>query len=908
MSTYIHGSFRNRDNQDIIVEIRSPYGLGEYHIGENDSSPIKFAKDPVEITTECDDMFTHIIKKECSITLMTKLFLGSMLFTGDDRNVTVNVYNDNSCLFSGYVKPKSFSQAWANEQEEFEIKAFDYLSTLENHYLTDVTSYKSLKSQNNILSFKDYLSRILPTYTWYDMSKTIQGYVDIFDVCGVSMNAFLGEDEDKLMSNEEILNAILMFLNLHAVQDGNNIFLFDWKTIGSNMQVWNNLFSGQTLRLTTQPITIQKEDYASNDTNVSMADLYNRVSVKAKFEKKDEVGTATLDSDELKYYNNYKQLYYSELISEGQGVASAVAFKKVLNQIDTNWENIVYTDYDAWYRNDYYMKWGYNPNWKLYYQNKPIEDWLEYDQQGNVVNQHRIMQFLKTNPFMPAIVSIGKSDKPINNKTYTRRNSNNSGVTGKIELKNYLVISVNGNLDDSNAEYNNINNRIKSACGNTSDYIESAKGLLSYEGDSGLFSPADDDTTNYLIFSGNIILNPVRQQSGWMPFFGSGGSWPNQHDTKLSKHIDMAKSDSLPWPVDVSKNGDGGRYAQMFYTCYDPAQGFEQLAKDALMTYPFVDEDGARELRYRYSAHWDDTDKIDKLEVLVCQMKIGDKYLVETTNSDGQKPTYSWKTYDECPTYDGVKKTTFTIGPDIDIDDYIIGKEYEICNTADGRYTNNKGLAIPIKKSDALSGAVSFKILSVCNGKFNEITRTHPTMFRHTSYDDHWKNILSHVSSIWLKDFKMYIVSDNKGYDVENDNTDLVYYSDENHDSIEKHDDIEFTINTQPSTDLLLAHGIGSNVSNSNVVNMKTNISVQEIHETNTGEDAIAEHLYINQYYQQYSVPRIIVESTLKNNYPHFMLQMLRYTNIEEEPIDTVPLSATFNVRDNTMTITSIQV
>lgn len=907
MSTYIHGSFRNRENQDIIVEIRSPYGLGEYTVGENENSPIKFAKDPIEITTECEDMFTHVIKKECTITLVSSMFLGAMLFTGNDRNVTVKVYNGNFCLFSGYVKPKSFSQAWANEKEEFEINAVDYLSTLENHYLNDITSYKALKEQNNVLSFKEYLSRILPTYTWWDKSKTVAVNGDVFDNLGVSMNVFLGDDEEKMMNNEEVLTTILTYLNLHIIQEGNNIFIFDWKTIGSNQTTWYSIFSNNTFEMNSGIISVTKDTYASNDTNLSMADIYNRISVKANFEKKDEVGTSPLDSGEIKYYNNYKQLYFSELFSFGSGSSSANAFRNVLKKIDTNWENIDYTDYDAWDRTDYYMKWGYNPNWRLFYQGQPIEKWLEYDSNGNVVNQHRIMQFLKTNAFMPAIVSIGKNENVINNKRSTRLNADGTGVTGKIDMKNYLVISVNGNLDDSAEEYSRINQRIKSACGNANDYIESATGIFSYEGESGLFSPGDDETTNYLIFSGNMILNPVRKHSGWLNMFGGvfGGYstvLPSAPDVKLSTHIDYAKGDAWPSVIDIRK--EDGRYCHMFYTCYDPAKGLEQLDKNAVMCYPFVDDEPSRELRYAYSGHWDETDRINKFEVLVCQMKIGDKYLVELSNGDRQKPRYAWRTLDQCPTYEGTKITTFTLGFDPEIDDYIIGKEYEICNTADGRYTNNKGLAIPIKRSDALSGKVEFKILSVCNTQFNEITRRHPTMFRSTKYYDNWKNVLSHVSSIWLKDFKIYVVSDNKGYDVDNDNTDLVYFSDTNPDSIEKHDDIDFNINTQPSTEVLLAHGISTNISNTNVVDLKSNVGIQVIREKWTNEEAMPEHLYINQYYQQYSVPRVIVESTLKNNQAHPMLQMYNYTEIG----NTVPLSSSFNVKDNTITMTSIQV
>lgn len=44
-----------------------------------------------------------------------------------------------------------------------------------------------------------------------------------------------------------------------------------------------------------------------------------------------------------------------------------------------------------------------------------------------------------------------------------------------------------------------------------------------------------------------------------------------------------------------------------------------------------------------------------------------------------------------------------------------------------------KGTAIPIKKSDALSGAVVFRILGPVNLTWNDITRRHPSFWRHTN-------------------------------------------------------------------------------------------------------------------------------------------------------------------------------
>ena len=50
-----------------------------------------------------------------------------------------------------------------------------------------------------------------------------------------------------------------------------------------------------------------------------------------------------------------------------------------------------------------------------------------------------------------------------------------------------------------------------------------------------------------------------------------------------------------------------------------------------------------------------------------------------------------------------------------------------------------KGTAIPIKKSDALSGAVVFRILGPVNLTWNDITRRHPSFWRHTKWYNNTK-------------------------------------------------------------------------------------------------------------------------------------------------------------------------
>ena len=905
MSTYIHGSFKNKKEEYITVEIKSKNGLGDYVIGEDDSFKIYFASDPVEISYSVDELFEHIIKKECKLTLVTGEYLGDLLFSGNEKDTTVKVWkNGDICLFSGYVEPYTYSQGWAYRLEEFTLNCIDELSCLQYQFITDESSWDDMYAKNNILSFKDYISMILPTRTFWDMSKTVNSQ-SLLDIAGVSLNVFLGDGPDHISTNEEILEEILKYCNLHAIQEGEDIFLFDWDTIGSNITTWYNIYDGSTKSLSATTINVTNDLYMSDDTNISMADVYNQIQIKCKLEDKDEVISSPLSSDDTYSYSDYKHLWFSEFISEGDGSRSLNAFKSVIRQGVESPENIVYTDYDQWYRNDYYFKWNYNPKWTLMYKGKNIRNWLEKDSNDKYINMWRIMKAMRQNKFMPALLSVGKHEKRIDSRNSSRIGSNGA-VSGTISMSNYLVISVNGEYtsrgyDDSNTKFVEIENAINEAS-NFNSATGDCDGLLYFEGDSALYSPTDDETTNYLIFNGSIVLNPVRRQSSII------GNTLNPASSSSETTFGWFYQ-STTWgnsdygAVPVSQNGNGGRYAMQFWGNENQAD-LEHPMNSELMIYPFTNEEKAQELEYNYSDRGDKTDKFDKIPVLECEMKIGDKYLVETyENGNKQKPLYHWYTYAQCPTEDGYKKTTFSLGFDPDIGDYIIGKEYELANTVDGRYSNEKGTAIPIKKSDALSGKVSFKILGVVNTQWNEITRRHPTMFRHTKYYDNWKIIMSHVSSIWIKDFGVKIISDNKGKELPNQSKDIVYISDEAKGYLKKKDDIDFVINTALTTEELIALGIDNNVSNTNVVNMTTNNPLESIHDVCTGETNRAERLYINQYYNIYSTPKPIINTVLKDNNRYPFLHLYNFNGFG----NMIPLSITKNVKDNIIEISCIK-
>lgn len=619
---------------------------------------------------------------------------------------------------------------------------------------------------------------------------------------------------------------------------------------------------------------IKGEHYAGDDTNLSMSEVYNQIIAKCEFETRDEVLGSMLDSDKITPYVNIKQKFLREYVSAGEGSRAQNGFKEIVKSGQNG--AIPYSSYDAWYCREWYFKWNFNPDWQLRYNLRDIESVLETDSNGNYINQWKILQKMKQTRFFPALVSVGKSSVELSYK--------NQKQNGTIEMDDYLVISCNGNRENTEEAATKFDNDNITAAGGQG-YLED-NGILKYiGGESGMFSPRDEETTNYVIFSGSMILNPVMDISG--SSFWGGMYRVNKPDTTFSEVLStvdyLMKGNTCP----VSNNGDGGFYCQQFYTSVKPTD--EQTPNNSInLIYPFVNEDKQKSLAYNYSDKGDKTDKFDKVPVLECELRIGDSYLEEYETGDKQKTAYRWTK----------ARASFTIGIDPNIGDYIVGKEYELANTVNGRFSNERGTAIPIKKSDALTGEVHFKIIGLVNTWWNEITRRHPTMFRHTSYQDHYRLLLNNVSSIWLKSFNMKIISDNNGYDTGNSNKDLLYISLEQLDYLKKKDDITFKINTMPTTDELIRLGINSNVSNTNVVNMSNSTPLETIVSKGTKERP--ERIFIDEYYNLYSKPKVIMETTLKDNLNYPMQKMYNFTGFK----NMIPMKNIQNLKYNTITLT----
>lgn len=865
----IQGSFRDFDNNLITVTFNCSSNLT---IGEDG---LFFTGDPLTISTTNDDTFNTIIRKSATINLATDTYLGDRLYAANARSIDVTITKNSEIIFWGFVDPNTFKQPYSRPLETFEINCIDYLSTLQYYNYNNATAsnYHSKVTNMGQHSFYGLLYNILNTDDiYFDNSKQLSSTNtnNIFNVLGVSDKVWYGEDFDDVFTQEEVLQEILQYLNLHIIQEGKSFYIFDWQTIRNGKRAYWYYFktSANTYLSIPQTTTLIGDLHSDSDTNISFDAVYNQIKVKDKITKQETLFISPLDKDEITSPFTGKSKYLTEYWTDGNSVNAYIDFFHLVKgeEIERN------SDYQT---NDYYIQYMQNPYWTFTDANgNNISNLLETDSKGVFINQYKLPKYIFEHKLTSSIFKIGKVAK--------KKNQTDNSILNNMEESNVMVISVNGN------ERNNDTYALP-----TSEEIYKRQPIAIYNGNIGgiSLSPIDDDTTNYLVFSGKFYLQPIVYESG-VKYCSTNNNFnsikntslesANYLQTKLPKAPFYDKN-TIPSPIEsnvVYGDYKNGRYytRQFFQYKYNTDKKGQSDSTSPYVGFQPIDTtemEQAGGLEFKYCKYGDSNygkvDHFKKLPILECELIIGNKYLVEYDITEDGDSTFGWFTKDNLPqvTIDGetVTLSTFSLGVNPAIGDNIIGKEYEIQNTIEATFniSGANGTAIPIKKTDNLSGEMQFKILGPVNSVWDEITKRHHSFWRRHKFYEGLRIVLAHIQNIFISDFECKIYSDNGGLST-NDNSDLVYSSAETNDYIKSKEDIEFKIITQLTSEEANSKGFSNTVNVNSVINDNTNLPINSIYNNLSKETAKPEEHYIDQYFTEYSKPKILLETSLHNS------------------------------------------
>lgn len=848
------GTFYNDQNDAITVVILTKGdNTKQVEIG-NEKDGIFFTDDPVEITSQVNDTFDHLLCYQASVRLLCKNFVPDF-FCSSCRDAVVNILRNEECIFAGYIEPQAFSQGYNEDYDEVELTCIDCLSALSYSNYRNVGAaavlYDALKGKAAQRTFYDIIAEILndvgeaANYVgggafeiWYDGSKALSNETgeevyNIFRNISINELLFFGDEEDDMWTQEDVLNEILKYLNLHIVQEGTDFYIFSWESIRNRSYVdFYTIDNGIVRNIQIPTLLVGKDiEVADCDTKISIGETYNELLLTDNVTEVDDMIESPLDDESLVAAGNF-QKYMTEYIAEGEGKTAYNSMKAMTTGGKTDWQDASQVDWFCWPKAV--------TNWKFYgiENGERVDMYEKYPANG--IRQQDILDKGLTAGIGACVCAFGKIER--------KNGGNTSSLVTSVSMDNYLIISTMGRSGYPSEE------DILASCP-VAEYTGNKSG--------GTFSPTDSDTINYIVISGKMVLNPVMNVTDVFGRMSLEASWnsPYWHKTVPSRN-----------------NKDGRYYTRKYWYSEqwneEPVGYGEANNADSVHSfYPYTGT-GPQEHEYKYSAVGTATDTIKRVGLISCMLIIGDKCVVEcnkgdknavggTSQGEGDTDDFVWKRYkerSECASDDEYYAQSFTIGIDPKLKDKIIGTEFEIRKNAP--YTKGitaEGTAIPIRMSGHVSGSVQFKILGPVNAEWNEVTRRHPSFWRHTKWSQDSHLLLQEINSIMLKEFKVEVISDNGKIGAVSDEKDIVYKSDTGESFVNRKDNLEFRITTALTSKECKALGVNNAVKLSSPQNEKDKNALVSIYDRNQNLADKPEKLYVDAYWKEWHEPRVVM-------------------------------------------------
>ena len=748
-----------------------------------------------------------------------------------------------------------------------------------------------------------HIEQVATPHIWYDKSRQMtDGTVNVFERLSVSGGYLLGETEDDVWTYSEVLDAILKYLNLHIVQIGFDFYIFDWNTSkNSNVIDWIDILTGDKKTTTNGIVNVTKSMYADNSTQITMSDVYNQIMLTDKVEKLDDVILSPFDNDSL-IDVAYKQHYMDEFGASGEGDKAYNAFKRMMKG---ELPQANYNDNDSAYRREWWFNVKKSNNWRFLKNNVDCYSVIPVDGNNKYYQQWQLCKSLYETPFTSGIVSFGAGEK-INTANY----KNIDNITS---FTNYLCIAVNGNgvdeksstnSDDGNDYFWNLYGNNRTPFPSDDDLKNSNMRIEYINPTDAQYSSGSADVTNYLLFSGKITMTIPQQRTG-INVEGSVllHNYTDAANDNRRNYLDYAvflkrnhTYNHIKYLIDNNKyfkyctvpdesNDDGQYYTNLFYTTNYPNAETETTDEyHNMLCPPQIFGSQAKRFRYdltgktSYYSRNGGYDVIPFVDILACQLSIGNMYCEEYIDSSTGEKKFNWVSENDLKTRgngtgytvlpDGTTRYNAYINIAIDINSgqYLIGESHDIYNNIRTNMgIDKKGMAIPLPFDKHLSGELRFTIIGPVNTTWDQGIRRHPTWFRHSSYTENYVSILPHIGHIWIEKFDVNIVTDGGKNAVAND-SDIVYVSDEQHKYIKKKDDIEFKFITTLTAEDAAKMGVNIDVARNNIIDASDGSSVINIVNNITNETNKPEKFYVDDYYNEYHTPRIIVDTALHNS------------------------------------------
>ena len=270
------GYFSDYNNKEYKIEIITNNVTGQ-------TKEIQLSGEPFSLETVSNGLYSNLKLHNATINIVNKDALFD-LYSSTAKGTKVSVTSGDDVIFKGYATPVSYSQPYSNILEVIELQAVDGISILE--YI----KYQSFN--RTIVSFKDILKKCLKAcecdyrYLYYPYNFLIGSdsnahlYLDRLSIS--ELNFFDDDAENTAWSMKEVLEEMMKFLGMSLTVYNNDVYLIDYNYINNNQFNYHKYDIENDTELGMQQLNNVIDltgKIASNDTNISLSETYNKVTV-----------------------------------------------------------------------------------------------------------------------------------------------------------------------------------------------------------------------------------------------------------------------------------------------------------------------------------------------------------------------------------------------------------------------------------------------------------------------------------------------------------------------------------------------------------------------------------------------------------------------------------------------------
>lgn len=311
-----YGDFASIDNKNFRIEIETKT--------KGETRELRLSGSPFTTTLEDEEDYIYTPIKSGGATV--GLRVGSFnedFYAPNATDVRVTLYKEGKVEWTGFIVPTCYDQDFSSPLDELQLDCVDGIAALKN------IQYKRITSTNGTVSFFDVFNQCLGQLECYERlyvsdnlrigdfgggDSLMGGTSDrILERLYINQSAFFEErkdadqtDDDLAMSCFEVLYQLCQFLGYTMFADGENVFVVDYDAIKKgNTSYHIHDLKGRPTSLRPENISYKKfidgDDRAEKGDKISLDEIYNKVTVKDRFNKLDNLFPQFTDD---MYYKN----------------------------------------------------------------------------------------------------------------------------------------------------------------------------------------------------------------------------------------------------------------------------------------------------------------------------------------------------------------------------------------------------------------------------------------------------------------------------------------------------------------------------------------------------------------------------------------------------------------------------